>query len=133
MNETEKSIAQPAETRVTRANILRRIGRLCFAAGELPALPAPERVNFFESLHLTFETAEQAEAWATRFQLNVRGRVYKPTWQEAEIRSVDAHGDVGELGGRVHVSGWTTVDESALVDDSAPEDTDPDNLEAVES
>lgn len=127
MTETEKSIAQPAETRVTRANILRRIGRLCFAAGELPALPAPERVNFFDSLSLVFEAAEQAEAWAARFQLRVRENVYKPAWQEERIRSVDAHGDVNELGGRVHVSGWTTVD------DSAPEDTDPDNLEAVVS
>jgi hypothetical protein len=127
MTETEKSTAQPAAVRVSRANILRRIGRLCFADGELAALPAPERVNFFETLHLTFETADQAEAWGVRFQLDVRGRVYKPTWQEAEIRSVDAHGNVYELGGRVNVSGWTTVD------NSQPEDTDPDNLEAVQS
>lgn len=129
MGEPTNTTVQPADVRVNRANILRRIGRLCFATGEQPALPAPERVNFFESLHMTFDTAEQVEVWAARFQLDVRERVYKPKWQEAQIRSVDADGKVDELGGRVHVSGWTTVADPVAED---PEDTDPDDLEAVQ-
>jgi hypothetical protein len=107
---------QPGVLRVNRANILRRIGRVCFASGDQPGLPAPDRVEFTPSLALYFDSLAEASQWATRYDLH--GRISRI----GEIRQIVATGqwegvDIGVLG-------WSK-------DGPAPADTDPDDLSHI--
>jgi hypothetical protein len=110
---------QPGDLRVNRANIYRRIGRVCFSDGAgTPGLPAPQEVEFLHgsgNLWLSFDSFEEATAWAERYKLRLATeQIYKAkrlgTW-------------CGEFEGLP-----VTVNGSTPIDEAAPADTDPDDL-----
>jgi hypothetical protein len=110
---------QSGDLRVNRANIYRRIGRVCFSDGAgTPGLPAPQEVEFLRgsgNLWLSFDSFEEAAAWAERYKLRLATeQIYKAkrlgTW-------------CGEFEGLP-----VTVNGSTPIDETAPADTDPDDL-----
>jgi hypothetical protein len=113
---------QPGDLRVNRANLLRRVGRVCFDVGATPALPAPAQVLFgpaFAPLTLLFDHAHEAAAWAERYDL------HRKEWVDSGVRFVEATGHAladGDGNGGVEL----TVHGYSAVDVSAPADTDPD-------
>lgn len=119
---------QPGNLRVNRANILRRIGRVCFPSDDQPGLPAPQGTTFYDNrLDLKFDSREEAVAWAARYELMTHEHTYQPEWRDGPIATLSAWGTWE--GVQIMVNGWSpTVAEEP--DGSAPEDTDPDDLSA---
>lgn len=99
MGEPTSTTVQPADVRVNRANFLRRIGRLCFAAGTHDGLPAPQAVTHYDrgaggGARLDFDTVADAEMWVDRYEL---AEVRPPTGNHAYFATVNLDGVDVEL------------------------------------
>jgi hypothetical protein len=103
---------QPGDHRVNRANLYRRIGRVCFESGGEPGLPAPAHVYVSPTVELHFDTLGEVAEWVARYDLHPRrwtsdGHLFVTAtglWEGVEI---GVHGNQRQF---------------------APADTDPDDL-----
>lgn len=101
--------------RCDRAAILTAVVRTVFDTG----LNAPASTNFRSDdtdgmwLSLTFDSAEDAQAWTKHLGGNGNGHIYKPDWHDTPIYTYSGSVRPGLGVAYVQITGWTSVAEDS--------------------